>query len=85
MTLETLYSAFIGDYKYISNPNFELSFSILLILHIIISNIFLLNFLVAILSTVYENMMEGGEFAYKRNKYLFIEKYSVALLDKWGY
>ena len=50
-----------------------------------VSHIFLLNFLIAILSTVYNIMMEGGEFEYKKNKYLFIEKYSVAMLNKWGY
>jgi hypothetical protein len=53
--------------------------------HIFISNIFLLNFLIAILASVYEMMLDKGEFAYKCNKYQFIEKYSIALLDKYCY
>jgi hypothetical protein len=48
-------------------------------IHAFLGNVFLLNYLVAILSTVYELMFEGGEFSYKSNKYQFIEKYSVAL------
>ena len=56
-----------------------------MMIHVFISNIFLLNYLVAILATVYDIMMEGGEFAYKSNKYNFIEKYSIALRNEWGY
>lgn len=59
--------------------------SVLTMVHVFVSNIFLLNFLVAILSTVYEVMMEHGEFSFKSNKYEFIEKYSIAMLDTNGY
>ena len=62
-----------------------MSNSILTVLHVFISNVFLMNYLVAILATVYEIMMDGGEFAYKSCKYQFIEKYSIAILDKNGY
>ena len=62
-----------------------ISGSILVMLHVFISSIFLLNFLIAILSAVYEFMMEEGEFEYKKAKYEFIEKYSIALTDPWGY
>ena len=85
VSLRTLYDAFIGQYEYAVPPNYELSFSILMMVHVFIANIFLLNYLVAILSTVYEIMFEGGEFQYKSSKYKFIEKYSVALLEPSGY
>lgn len=62
-----------------------ISASVLTMFHVFISAIFLLNFLVAILSAVYEIMMEHGEFSYKSNKYEFIEKYSIAMLDTNGY
>ena len=39
------------------------------IIHIFISNIFLLNYLIAILATVYEEMNESGSFLYK--SYMF--------------
>ena len=45
----------------------------------------MLNYLVAILATVYENQMELGEFAYKCNKYWYIERYMIAFQDEWGY
>lgn len=45
------------------------------------SNIFLMNYLIAILSTVYNYMVEIGEFEFRVNKYEFIEKYSVPMLE----
>jgi hypothetical protein len=62
-----------------------ISSSILIVGHVFLSNIFLLNFLVAILSTVYEIMEDQGEFEYKKAKYEFIEKYSIALDEPDGY
>lgn len=62
-----------------------MSNSILTMIHVFLGNIFLLNYLVAILSTVYEIMKDQGEFSYKSNKYQFIEKYSIAMLDPNGY
>jgi len=53
--------------------------------HIFVSNIFLLNYLIAILSQVYEIMIDYGQFSYKQNKYEFIEKYSIAMMDNYGY
>lgn len=53
--------------------------------HVIMSNIFLFNYLVAILTTVYSEMQEKGEFDYKTNRYKYIEKYSIAFLDSHGY
>ena len=59
--------------------------SVLIIIHIFISNIFLLNYLIAILSTVYEEMQPMGLFAYNSNKYQYIERYHYAMKDEWGY
>ena len=75
----------LGSYEYSDDPDFSASNSALTMIHVFISNIFLLNFLVAILSTVYEIMQEHGEFSFKKNKYEFIEKYSVAMMDQNGY
>ena len=85
LTLRTLYDAFIGQYDYEVTSNYEISFSILMMIHVFIANIFLLNYLIAILATVYESMFEGGEFQYKSSKYKFIEKYSVPLRNEDNY
>lgn len=37
--------------------------------HILMTNIVLLNFLIALLSSAYEAMLEIGNFTYKVNKY----------------
>lgn len=84
-SLRVLFDATIGAYAYSQQPGYITSDSILTMVHVFISHIFLLNFLVAILSTVYDIMMEHGEFSYKANKYEFIEKYSIAMLDPNGY
>ena len=57
----------------------------MLTFHVFLANIFLLNYLIAILSTVYEEMLEKGDFAYKSNKYMYIERYLIPLQDEWGY
>jgi hypothetical protein len=86
ITLRTLFDALIGDYSYLDEaPNFTMSFTILMMLHVCISNVFLLNYLIAILSTVFAIMTEYGEFEYRCNKYNYIEKYSVPMMDKDGY
>lgn len=75
----TLFEALLAEFDYEDeDPDFKLSFSVLMMLHIFTSNIFLLNYLIAIISTVYTDMIDIGEFKYKRNKYEFIEKYSIA-------
>jgi hypothetical protein len=86
VTIRTLFDAFIGMYSYLDTaPNYKMSFEILMMVHVCISNIFLLNYLIAILSTVFMLMTELGEFEYRCNKYNYIEKYSVPMLDKDGY
>ena len=57
-----------------------------MIFHIYVANIFLLNYLVAILSTIYEEMDEGpGEFQFKCYMYNYIERYEIAFQDQLGY
>lgn len=62
-----------------------MSFSILMMSHVFVSNIFLMNYLIAILSTVYTLMMDVGEFEYKSDRYQYIEKYSIPMLDQNNY
>ena len=62
-----------------------MSYSILMMAHVFIANIFLMNYLIAILATVYYIMIEEGEYSYKKKKYQFIEKYSIPLRDPNGY
>ncbi len=56
-----------------------------MIFHTLMSNIFMLNYLIAILTTVYEEMLQQGDFAYKSNKYMYIERFFIPLQDQWGY
>jgi hypothetical protein len=60
----------------------ELSHSILLIGHVFFANILLMNYLIAILSTTYENMKQSGIFRYKVNLYKYCERFMIAFNDR---
>lgn len=51
-----------GNYKKRDMGNFETSYTILYIIHVIISTIFLLNYFVSILQMVYNLMGSDGDF-----------------------
>ena len=76
-TARTLFDAMLGSYgAYFGDTvKDDIPHAIFLIVHIFISNIFLLNYLIAILSTVYEDMLALGDFAFKSFKYKYIERY----------
>lgn len=69
----------LGNYSYYVSGSLDGAHSIWLIIHIFVANIFLLNYLIAILSTVYEEMTEKGDFEYKSNKYKYIERYLIPM------
>ena len=75
VTARTLFDTMLGNYGFSVVGEDEQFHAIVLILHILISNIFLLNYLIAILGSVYEDMAELGDFAYKSSKYQYIERY----------
>ena len=75
VTARTLFDTMIGNYSFHVIGQDEYFHAIVIIFHIFISNIYLLNYLVAILSTVYELMVEQSDFAYKSSMYQYIERY----------
>lgn len=59
-----------------------LSYSILMIFHVFFSNVLLLNYLIAILSTTYDNMKQSGVFKYKKNLFKYCERFVVAFEEE---
>lgn len=86
-TMRTLFDAMLGMYDYGAiRTNYKQIHTLFMIFHIYVANIFLLNYLVAILSTIYEEMDEGpGDFMFKCYKYNYIERYELAFQDDLGY
>lgn len=82
LSVRTLFDAAIGQYDYDGMEGRELSHSILLIGHVFFSNILLMNYLIAILSTTYENMKQSGIFKYKVNLYQYCERFMTAFNDR---
>lgn len=65
-----MFDSMMGMFQYDgTEASYQKFHTVFLWVHIYIANIFLLNYLVAILSTVYEEMLDEGTFAYKRKKY----------------
>jgi hypothetical protein len=53
LSVTTLFSAMTAQYDYNVPNNYMISLSIFLDIHVFLSNVFLMNYLIAILSTVY--------------------------------
>ena len=60
----------------------QLSYSILMVAYVFFSNILLMNYLIAILSTTYDNMQESGIFRYKVNLYQYCERFMIAFNER---
>lgn len=65
--------------------NMHLLYISVSIFHATLANVYLLNYLIAILSTVYEEMLEKGNFGPMSNKYMYIERYLIPMKDPWGF
>lgn len=61
----TLVDSVLGNFDYYVATTKALQFQIIIQINVLIANVFLLNYLIAILSTVYSNMEEQGDFSYK--------------------
>lgn len=60
----------------------EISHSVLTIVHVFFTNIILMNYLIAILSSTYEKMKQSGVFSFKQNLYSYCERYILAFSDR---
>ena len=85
ISMRTMFDLMLANYNHQDLGKSDTSHSILLIFHLVVSNVFLLNFLIAILSSVYEIMIKVGDFDFKANMYSYIEKYQIAMIDNQGY
>jgi hypothetical protein len=84
-TLRDLFNYTTGNFGVVEMGNYSNSYGILYIVHTVISNIFLLNYLVAILQTAQNIMFKNGDFYSIQYQYVFISKYMQALEEKNGY
>lgn len=81
ISFRSLFSAMMGDFNYDNASPRQTSFSIFMIIHLFISSILLLNYLIAILSTVYEVMRDFGDFSFKAGLYSYCERYLIPFDD----
>jgi hypothetical protein len=63
-------------------PGRVISHSVLTIFHVFFTNILLMNYLIAILSSSFGKMKESGTFSFKVNLYQYCERYLTAFNDR---
>ena len=78
-TVVALFDDVNASYSYSGFKDWELGHMALLIIHVYMGNIVMLNYLIAILSKSYVDMLEAGTFLYKVNLYMYCERYIVAM------
>ena len=64
------------------DPNlsyFKLINTALVTFHLLLANIIMINYLIAALTTIYEDSLKIGDFAYKSNKYMYIERFYIPM------
>lgn len=71
----------MAAYSYKGFGDMEMLHMVMLVLHILLSNILLLNYLIAILSQSYSVMLDKGTFLYKVYLYQYCERYMVGLAN----
>lgn len=78
LSFRTLFDAGLAVYSYKGMESKVIVHSLQLMMHVFLTNVLLLNYLIAILSTTYENMKQSGIFKYKVNLYKYCERYMTA-------
>ena len=83
MAFRTLFDAMLGNFSHfgVSTDPAYWEHYIVIILYVVLCHVFLLNYLIAIMSTTYEEMMPKGNFAYQSERYKYIERYRIAMQD----
>ena len=84
-TVRTLFDGLTGNYSISTYVYNQLFYMFIFSLFILMSNVVILNYLVAIISLEYQRNIPKGKFGFLWFKYQYIEKYSLPLKDKWGY
>lgn len=79
VSLRSMFDGLMGSYSYKGFGDKEMLHMTMMWIHIFMSNILLLNYLIAILSLSYAIMLEQGQFFYKVYLYQYCERYMVGL------
>lgn len=84
VALRTSIDILLGNYSYNDLGELNTVHNVILMIHAIITFIFLASYMASILTTAYPFFIQDGDFSYKSIKYQFFEKYAKALELKNG-
>ena len=82
LSLRSMFDGLMGSYTYKGFGEKEMQHMLMMWGHIIMSNILLLNYLIALLSQSYVEMLESGQFLVNVYLYQYCERYVVGLASQ---
>ncbi|CDW72703.1 UNKNOWN [Stylonychia lemnae] len=85
ISARTLFDSMQSNYEFRNFGPYERSYDIMFIIHQIITRIFMLNYLVAVLTTIYQYMIIQGEYTYIRMRYWFYKRFQDMFVSKKHY
>eukprot|EP00347_Sterkiella_histriomuscorum_P020408 403337919 len=77
-SLRYLFDCMVSNYEFEDYGIYQRSFSIFIMIFLTITNIFFLNFLVAIIDSIYQYMLKDGEFQAKKYRFYFYNSKMLA-------
>ena len=84
-SMRQIFDTMIGPFYDGVHPDRNNLFILSVVIIVMVNKRVLANFIVAILEATYRRMETQGNFSFQCNQYQFIERYSVAFMNEWGY
>lgn len=81
-SLIKIFDGLLNTYDYLENGEKSIETMFLIQFQVFIFSIFFLNYLIAVMTTVYEEMSEAGSFSYKVNLFNYCERFLIAFRDE---
>lgn len=75
LAMRTLFDEMVCNYNYINLGSEDTPHVICLTIHVILTHVFLVNYLIAVLTNIHNTMIQDGEYTYIKIRYLFYSKY----------
>ena len=82
ISIRSMFDGLMGGYSYKGFGEYEMMHMLMMWVHIILANVLLLNYLIALLSQSYCEMLESGKFLYNVYLYQYCERYVVGLANQ---
>jgi len=77
LSIRSLFDAMVTNFEYVFFDKYERAHSIFLMIHLVTTHVFMLNYVIAVLTSIYQFMIGQGEYTYLALRYVFYKRYSL--------